>query len=72
MTRLIDKIAATGADAWASAVELLIWLSRSPEFWADGACSASFNVWATDHVHEVEVRRQDVLTPLHRDDLMPA
>ena len=29
----IEQLEAIGATAWATSIELLIWLSRTPEFW---------------------------------------
>lgn len=62
------------ADAiWASHVELLVWLSRTPDFWGDFAESATFRVWSAGRVAEVTVAAvPEVLTPIDRDELLGA
>lgn len=59
---------------WSSSVELLVWLSRTPGYWGAHTTSAKFRVWNAKLGHEtlVEVAKRDVLTPICRDDLLPA
>jgi hypothetical protein len=54
------------ADAWASRVDLLVWLSRSPEFWGEAATSATFKVWADGAIREMEITRAEVQSPVER------
>jgi hypothetical protein len=68
----VEQLQEIGATAWATSVELLIWLSRTPEFWADHATSATFNVWdwQADQVREVTVPRKGCETPFDRWQLV--
>lgn len=67
----VGGLEAAGADAWASEIELKVWLSRFPEFWGDGAVSATFLVADGEgRVKEVEVNRSDVMYPVDRWDLV--
>lgn len=67
----VASLEAAGAGAWASEIELKVWLSRFPEFWGDGAVSATFLVADGERgVKEVEVNRSDVVAPIDRWDLV--
>ena len=69
----IEQIQAHPATlVWASAVELLVWLSRTPGYWGEFATSASFLVLTNGQVVETEVRRCDVQQRIDRDELLPA
>lgn len=59
---------------WASSIELLVWLSRTPEFWGEGTTSATFRVWNPEArlATEVTVGREASDHPLDREDLLPA
>lgn len=71
MVKEVKDLEAAGADAWASEIELKVWLSRSPEFWGDGAVSATFLVAeGVEGVKEVEIDRSDVMYPVDRWDLV--
>lgn len=68
----VDQLQEIGATAWATSVELLIWLSRTPEFWADAATSAKFMVWdwQAEQVREVTVPRKGCEAPFDRWQLV--
>ncbi len=68
----VEQLQEIGATAWANCVELLIWLSRTPEFWADHATSATFMVWdaQAQEVQEVTVPRKGSETPFDRWQLV--
>jgi hypothetical protein len=59
---------------WASAVELLVWLSRTPGYWGAHATSATFRVWdaTLQAVIDLTVPRKGTETPIDRDDLLAA
>jgi hypothetical protein len=67
----IEQLEAIGATAWATSIELLIWLSRTPEFWGQGATSAKFKVWdwQAKQVREVTVPRKGCEAPFNREQL---
>jgi hypothetical protein len=71
LCRTVQELEAIGAIAWATSIELLIWLSRTPEFWGHGTTSAKFKVWdrQSEQVREVTVPRKGCEEPLHRDQL---
>ena len=71
LCRTIEQLEAIGATAWATSIELLIWLSRTPEFWGDGTTSAKFKVWdwESEQVREVTVPRKGCETPFDREQL---
>lgn len=58
---------------WASAVELLVWLTRTPGYWGAHNTSATFRVWDADlrRVVDTTVPRKDTEAPIDRDDLLP-
>jgi hypothetical protein len=69
--RTVEQLEAIGATAWATSIELLIWLSRTPEFWGHGTTSAKFKVWdwQSEQVMEVTVPRKGCETPFDREQL---
>ena len=71
LCRTVEQLEAIGATAWATSVELLIWLSRTPEFWGHGTTSAKFKVWdrQSEQVQEVTVPRKGCETPFDREQL---
>ena len=71
LCRTVEQLEAIGATAWATSVELLIWLSRTPEFWGHGTTSAKFKVWdrQSEQVQEVTVPRRGCETPFDREQL---
>ena len=71
LCRTVEQLEAIGATAWANSVELLIWLSRTPEFWGHGTTSAKFKVWdwKAEQVRELTVPRKGCEAPLHREQL---
>lgn len=71
LCRTVEQLEEIGATAWANSVELLIWLSRTPAFWADCATSASFKVWdrQAQAVRDVTVPRKGCETPFDREQL---
>ena len=71
LCQTVQQLEAIGATAWATSVELLIWLSRTPEFWGHGTTSAKFNVWdqQSGQVLEVTVPRKGCETPFDREQL---
>lgn len=71
LCKTTEELEAIGGTAWASSVELLIWLSRSPGFWGDFATSARFKVWdqQSRKVIEVTVPRKGCEQPFSREDL---
>jgi hypothetical protein len=71
LCRTVQELESIGATAWATSIELLIWLSRTPEFWGHGTASAKFKVWdqQTEQVRDVTVPRTGCETPLYRDQL---
>jgi hypothetical protein len=71
LCRTVEQLEAIGATAWATSVELLIWLSRTPEFWGHGTTSAKFKVWdwQAEQVREVTVPRKGCEAPLDREQL---
>jgi hypothetical protein len=71
LCRTVEELEEIGATAWATSIELLIWLSRTPEFWGHGTTSAKFKVWdwQSEQVREVTVPRKGCEEPLHRDQL---
>ena len=71
LCRKVEQLEAIGATAWATSVELLIWLSRTPEFWGHGTTSAKFKVWdrQSEQVQEVTVPRKGCETPFDREQL---
>lgn len=72
LCRTVEQLEEIGATAWATSVELLIWLSRTPEFWGHGTTSAKFNVWdwQAEQVREVTVPRKGCETPFDRWQLV--
>jgi hypothetical protein len=40
-----DSLAGDPDVVWASPIELLVWLSRTPAYWGKLATSATFRVW---------------------------
>ena len=72
LCRTVEQLEAIGATAWATSVELLIWLSRTPEFWGHGTTSAKFKVWdwQAEQVREVTVPRKGCEAPLNREQLL--
>jgi len=71
LCRTVEQLEEIGATAWASSMELLIWLSRTPEFWGHGTTSAKFKVWdwESEQVREVTVPRRGCEEPFYRDQL---
>lgn len=71
LVRTVEEVEATGATAWASSIELLIWLSRTPQFWGDCTESARFQVWDSQaqEVRGVIVSRKGCETPFRREEL---
>lgn len=67
----VEQLQEIGATAWATSVELLIWLSRTPEFWGEYATRATFRVWdwQAEQVREVTVPRRGCEKPLNRKNL---
>lgn len=72
LCRTVEQLQQLGATAWANSVELLIWLSRTPDFWGNGTTSASFNVWdqQAGQVREVTVPRKGCEAPFDREQLI--
>jgi hypothetical protein len=70
--KTIEQLQEVGATAWANSVELLIWLSRTPEFWGEAATSARFLVWDQNAklAREVTVPRKGCERPFDRWDLI--
>lgn len=68
------EVKALGEIVWASSVELLVWLSRTPGYWGAFAASATFRVWNAElqQVVDVTVQRKDTEAPIERDDLLAA
>ena len=71
LCRSVEQLEEIGATAWADSVELLIWLSRTPFFWADCATSASFTVWdqQSQTTTSVTVPRKGCERPFDREEL---
>ena len=67
----IEQVQALPELIWASTIELLVWLSRTPGYWGAHTTSATFRVWNADlqQVLDVTVPRKGMASPLHRDDL---
>jgi hypothetical protein len=70
----IEEVQHLPEIVWASAVELLVWLSRTPGYWGAHATSATFRVWDATRqaVIDLTVPRKGTETPIDRDDLLAA
>jgi hypothetical protein len=69
----VEQVRALPELVWASTVELLVWLSRTPGYWGAHATSATFRVWDADlqRVIDLTVPRAGTEAPIDRDDLLP-
>ena len=70
----IEQVQSLPEIVWASAVELLVWLSRTPGYWGAHATSATFRVWNPElrRVIDLTVPRKGTEAPISRDDLLAA
>jgi hypothetical protein len=70
----IEQVQGMPEIVWASAVELLVWLSRTPGYWGAHATSATFRVWdaTLQTVIDLTVPRRGTEAPIDRDDLLAA